>query len=41
MIKRPHVRKELERLHDQYLLAPAEKACNYMVFVWHIIFIAF
>ena len=31
--KKPEVIRELNRLHEEYVLVPADKACNNMVFV--------
>ena len=30
---KPEVEKELNRLHEEYVLVPADKACNNIVFV--------
>ena len=33
VFNKPEVKKELDRLHDQYVLVPADKAGNNIVFV--------
>jgi hypothetical protein len=37
LFNKPEVIKELNRLHEEYVLVPADKACNNIVFVWLII----
>lgn len=41
VFNKDEVRKELDRLHDQYVLVPANKAGNKTQIVRHIILIAF
>jgi hypothetical protein len=33
VFSKPEVRSELERLHEEFVLVPADKACNNIVFV--------
>ena len=33
MFRKPEVINELDRLHEEYVLVPADKACNNIVFV--------
>ena len=33
VFSKPEVRNELERLHEKFVLVPADKACNNIVFV--------
>jgi hypothetical protein len=33
VFSQPEVRNELERLHEEFVLVPADKACNNIVFV--------